>query len=314
MKKCQSRDIATKNYVELNEVFSDLFGLAYPRHKVEGLSFLPSRMLGSRERDVVKGGKVSFEDEAFVAMLLIECQSYVDRTMPVRMMSYEAESILWAASQKRRANKTSKNLASGGEFISGLKEGEKVPPVLSLVVHWGAKAWDGSTRLSDVVEHSESMGSSCEIRLVDLMRLTDEQIATLKSDLKEVVLFMQNRKDEPKLDKLIDENYERFSSMSVEGAAVLKSLANIDIKIDKRKETYDMCKAWNDRKKSGIREGRKEGYSKGFGMGERKNTIKVVMNMHNMSMAIPDIASVVEKSETEVRRIISTNSRQSVNA
>jgi len=50
-------DLATKNFVERDEVFSDLFGLAYPRHKVEGLSFLPSRMLGSRERDVVKGGE-----------------------------------------------------------------------------------------------------------------------------------------------------------------------------------------------------------------------------------------------------------------
>jgi len=194
MKKSQSRDIATKNYVEMNEVFSDLFGLAYPRHKVEGLSFLPSRMLGSRERDVVKGGKVSFEEEAFVAMLLIECQSYVDRTMPARMGSYELEGILWMAAQRRGANRANKNLASGGEFISGLKEGEKVPPVLSLVVHWGAKAWDGSTKLSDVVEHSDSMGSSCEIKLIDLMRLTEKQIATLKSDLKEVVLFMQNRK------------------------------------------------------------------------------------------------------------------------
>jgi len=116
----------------------------------------------------------------------------------------------------------------------------------------------------------------------------------------------------------MEENRERFSSMSVEGATVLKTLANIDIKIDKRKETCDMCKAWNDWRKSGVREGRKigqaEGYSKGFVMGERKNTIKVVMNMHNMSMAIPDIASVVEKSETEVRRIINTNTRQSLNA
>jgi len=257
---------------------------------------------------------VSLEDEAFVAMLLIECQSHVDRTMPARMSGYESEGILWMASRRRNANRANKNLASGGEFISGLKGGEKVPPVLSLVVHWGAKAWDGPTDLSGVLEAPEHMNLGYRMNLVDIMRLTEEQIDTLKSDLKEVVLFMQNRKDEPKLDKLIEENYERFSIMSVEGAAVLKSLANIDIKIDKRKETYDMCKAWNDRKKSGIGEGRKEGYSKGFGMGERKNTIKVVMNMHNMSMAIPDIASVVEKSETEVRRIISTNSRQSVNA
>jgi len=61
------------------------------------------------------------------------------------------------------------------------------------------------------------MNLGYRMNLVDIMRLTEEQIDTLKSDLKEVVLFMQNRKDEPKLDKLIEENYERFSSMSVEG-------------------------------------------------------------------------------------------------
>jgi len=127
--------LATKNFVERDEVFSDLLGLAYPRHKVEGLSFLPSRMLGSRERDVVKSGKVSFEEEAFVAMLLIECQSHVDRTMPARMSGYESEGILWMASRRRNANRASKNLASGGEFISGLRPGEKLPIVMSLVAY-----------------------------------------------------------------------------------------------------------------------------------------------------------------------------------
>jgi len=107
----------------------------------------------------------------------------------------------------------------------------------------------------------------------------------------------------------MEENRERFSSMSVEGATVLKTLANIDIKIDKRKETYDMCKAWNDRKKSGIREGRKEGFSKGLSLGEARTLVQMILGMHDNGIDIPMIATISKKPEAEVSNIISTRGR-----
>jgi len=66
-------DTATKNFVERDDVFRDFLCLAYPRHKIEGLTLLPNRMISERERDVAKGGVVSKNGKTLVAMLLIEC-------------------------------------------------------------------------------------------------------------------------------------------------------------------------------------------------------------------------------------------------
>jgi len=106
---------------------------------------------------------------------------------------------------------------------------------------------------------------------------------------------------------------------------VLKSLANIDIKIDKRKETCDMCKAWTDWRESGVREGRKEGRKEGFSrglskgikqgrrdgisMGEAKTLVQMILGMHDNGIDIPMIATVSKKPEAEVSNIISTRGK-----
>jgi len=305
----QVPDTATKNYVERNDVFSDLFNLALLNMdaKVEQSSLkpMPSRMMGKREMDVVKKGKVLGRNGACEAILFAECQTNVDYSMPIRMMAYEADIFRKDVSKRMEENRRKKLLKKGGEYISGLRKDEQITMVLGIVAYWGEKAWDGHKALSEMLPLAQCGGPSYELRLVEIMRLMPEEIDGFSSDLKEVVLFMQNRNDIDKIDKLMEENM-KYKRMSAAGAEVLKSLASIDINVDEGKEEIDVCKAWTDQKERGILIGRNEG----IGIGENMKAIRMIINMYDNGLDVSAIAIIAEKPETEVLDILNNRDRQ----
>jgi len=302
-------DLATKNFVERDDVFRDFLILGYPKLKVEGLTPLPGRLHGPRERDVAKRGDVMMGGERVQHILSIECQTNVDYTMPIRMLFYEAEALMWEATANRDENKKEGKLAKGGEFLSGKKDG-LVSPIVSLVAYWGIKPWDGKLRLQDVCKET-NVGTGITLRdygitLVDVMRLKKEEIDSLESNLREVALFLQCGNDLEKASKVIEENRARFKRMCLEGVEVLKALANKDINvIVNDKGEVDMTTVWDKLKESGIVEGRKEG----IGIGESRKATEVILNLHKRNMPTSDIASVVARPESEVRSIINNRTQ-----
>jgi len=296
-------DTATKNFVERDDVFRDFLILGYPKLKVEGLTPLPGRLHGPRERDVAKRGDVMMGGERVQHILSIECQTNVDYMMPLRMLFYEAEALMWEAMANRDENKKEGKLSKGGEFLSGKKDG-LVYPIVSLVAYWGIKPWDGKLRLQDVCKET-SVGTGITLRdygitLVDVMRLRKEEIESLESNLREVALYLQCDSDPERINEVMKANGERFERLCVEGVEVLRALANVDISdiVVNEKGEVNMKSAWDSWREKGIRDG------------ENRKAVEMIIGMHDNGIGIPVIATVSKKPESEVRAIISNNGLQ----
>jgi len=141
---------------------------------------------------------------------------------------------------------------------------------------------------------------SCHgVKILDVLRLTQEELEGVLPDLREVVRFWRQRWSEELMEKLIKGN-RRFSEMSMEAAYVLKELAKLeeDIEIDMEKWGFDMCNAWKERRKRAMKEG--------LWIGERTIMNRVILNLRKLRMSIPEISSIVEKTENEVLHILTS--------
>ena len=151
-------DSETIEYVKRPEVFADLFNaLMYDGDTVikpENLRELDTRAIvhpfgkggvmrpENKSRDVLKQ-MVLMEDGkvAYAVVLGVENQLKIHYAMPVRNMLYDA--INYSAQVKEIAKEHRKNedAMTSEEFLSGLKDEDRLQPVITLVLYFGQDKW-----------------------------------------------------------------------------------------------------------------------------------------------------------------------------
>jgi len=83
-------------------------------------------------------------------------QSAIHYAMPVKNMLYDAmqlaHQVTEAAQSHRRKknNKDSKYKPSSDEYLNGFYKTDKLLPVITLTIFWGAEEWDGSLSLREM--------------------------------------------------------------------------------------------------------------------------------------------------------------------
>lgn len=100
-----------------------------------------------RRRDVVK--KLC-QKTAYV-LVGIENQSHVDHGMPLRVMIYDTLSYYKAYEERKKRNRKEGRLKRE-EYLSSLRKGERIEAVITLVLYYGEKPWEGARKLSDMVQ------------------------------------------------------------------------------------------------------------------------------------------------------------------
>lgn len=158
-------DSETKEYMKRPEVFADLFNhLIYDGQNVikpsdlseldTTATFIPFDETGKafpvqKYRDVLKSAVVMEDADAVYALILgIENQTDIHYAMPVRNMGYDAYN--YAAQVAAIARNNRKNPDSETDFLSGLQKDDKITPVITLVVYFGAKPWDGPMSIHEM--------------------------------------------------------------------------------------------------------------------------------------------------------------------
>ena len=95
-----------------------------------------------KNRDLLKM-LLKTDGKAAYCLLGVENQSEIHTAMPIRNLLYDAmtlaEQVDNAARSYRQAEDHGKDKA---EFLSGFHRGDRVLPVLTIVVHWGTEPWD----------------------------------------------------------------------------------------------------------------------------------------------------------------------------
>ena len=259
-KQALKPDIIVKNYWRNKEQFADFFNAVLFDGKqvikpkeLEDLDTEESSVLEHKEyaesigasRDTVKIRKKSTVYGVEFVILGMEGQEHIHYAMPMRVMGYD-----YAAYQKQYVDnaakyKTAKSLTEE-EYLSKMKKDDRLIPVITGVVYYGEKPWDGAVSLHGMLHISEEMKpfvNDYRMHLVEA-RKNDLKLHNINNrDLFNLlgILLDRNGKLQETRDRAI--NYAR--EHRVEKTVIMTAAGAANCKIDynkiARKGDVDMC-------------------------------------------------------------------------
>ena len=282
-----AKDIVTKDYTEDCEIFADAFNqLIYEGEQIikpGKLKPLDPAMIGvpygadgagiptQKFRDGLKYLTAMEDDSAVYLLMGLENQSEVHYAMPVKDMVYDAlqyaAQVEEAARSHREARKAGdpKEMAkkpNAGEYLSGFYKEDRLIPVVTLVVYFGAGEWDGPMSLHEMlsVQNPEILSyvSDYKLNLITPESMSDEEIDQFQTSLREVMLFIKYSKNRAELYEMVHKD-ERFQSMDRKAATVVRTVTGMEFEEDEEEEKVDMCQALKEM----MEEANSEGMLKG---------------------------------------------------
>lgn len=284
----KEKDISEKNLLSYNDVFADI---------VNGTMFEGKDIVKSDEltdantvtqfkddrkvhreqvRDIAKLWK---KNKVVFSFIGIENQTAPDKDMILRVISYDG------ATYKSQY---------GNKYIY---------PVFTIVIYWGKAAWKVPTSIKDRIdcpEELKAMVTDYKFKLLDMGRLTDEEIERYKSDFSFIAGVMAKksryRPDKKEirhpeevldlLDKVMGD--ERFRKIKGEIQAAKKEGRKVD-----------MCEFLDELENRGLRRGIEQGRLEG----EELATFHIAKNLKDNKVELDVIVKVTGLSKEKVEAL-----------
>lgn len=263
-------DTVTKEYMRKNEVFADAFNfLIYGGEDVVKPSILqeldtteiavpfgisneskPNDEAVQKYRDVLKSTIIMQDAKASYILLGIENQTDVHYAMPVRNIIYDAlqygkQVSDIAAKHKNQGDRSGHNR---GEYLSGFYKEDKIRPVITLVVHFGANEWDGPLSLHEMMDLKDErlleFVQDYRIFLIDPYKLDAEDLNIFSSSLGKVLAYIKYSKNKNELSDFLANNQNMI--MENDAARVIRDITNTPIFVPEGKGEINVCKAVQD--------------------------------------------------------------------
>jgi hypothetical protein len=305
-------DTEGKKYLSDNEMFADAFNfLVYNGKKVikaEKLRNLDTteiiipygnhaRVPIQKYRDVLKLWSAMIDDNAIYVILGAEIQGKVHYGMPVKnglydMIGYskQVEEISRSYRDKniKKSSEGEISLYDGAvkikltseEFLSGLKKGDKLIPIITAVVYLGEKPWDGPRTLHDMLVIKDNaikkLIPNYRINLISPANMTDKEFEKFNTELGFAMKIIKHRSKDA--DELIKQTNHRKIDRGT--AYFLNSVAKLDLDYEEKKGGIDMCEALERRYKEKEVNGAITGM-KLLGASE-KDIIKKIMDQYKV--------------------------------
>ena len=172
MKKQELKpDIVLKNYWNNNEQFADLFNAVLFEGKqlikpeeLEDMDTDESTVLEHKEyaesikasRDNIKIQKKSSVYGVQFVLLGLESQEHIHYAMPLRVMGYDYGSYKKQYDSNAKKYENAKGLEAD-EFLSKMKRTDKFLPIITVVIYYGEKPWDGARTLHKMLDIPKEM-------------------------------------------------------------------------------------------------------------------------------------------------------------
>ena len=288
------KDTVTKAFMRENTVFADAFNylifggkqVIQPEHlqELDTTELVQLIVKGKKlqneaiqkYRDILKAAIIMEDENADYLLLGIENQTEVHYAMPVRNMIYDALQYGNQVSVIAAQHAKEKNAATPAEFISGFHKTDKLRPVITLVVHFGADPWDGATSLHEMMdltrEEMRAFIQDYKIHLIDPAAIEPEELEKFSSSLREVLGCIKYSNDKEKLSSFIRNNSRM--TLEINAARVIQAITKVTIDLSEETEDVDMCKAIEDMMQDSRAEGMAEGIAKGLAEGKAEGLIK----------------------------------------
>ena len=282
-------DARVKEYMSRNDRFADAFNfyLYGGKHviKPDALRELDTSGIAipyapesgkpvQKYRDVFKSWKVMSDGRAIYALLGTELQKKVHYAMPVRNLLYDAinysDQVKQAGQKNRRTAWNKSQRFSSAEFLSGFKKSDRLIPVITLTIFFGADEWDGPKTLhemfGDEYEEFAEYLPDYRLNLLEPAGINPVDFEKFDSELGTVLEYIKYSKDEQKLESAISNN-EKYRSVDRDTAGLIKEATGSELELKEEEGKVDMGQAINDMKRhsrmDGVREGKIEGKVEG---------------------------------------------------
>ena len=276
-------DTITKDYMKNNSVFADAFNyLIYggePIIQPEKLQELdPAEIAipfgGGNEtavqkfRDLLKAATLRIDDHAAYLILGIENESEIKYAEPVKECLYDAlqysEQVQTIAA-RHRAKRDWKG-HTDGEFLSGFYREDKLTPVITLVILFDSKKWDGPRSLHEMMSTQDpkilKFVADYKINLIEPAAMGEDDLEKLHSNLRSVLGFIKYSNSDKELSAFLSRE-SGLKALDVEAARVIKACTNTNIQINEKERSVDVCKAVQEMNDKARMEGREEGRLEG---------------------------------------------------
>ena len=254
-------------------------------------------------RDVAR--KVRFETN--YAHIAIECEEYVDYSMPLRDMNYRAGDYeKQAAKIRSRVKQKQKNL-HGGERMYRFKKDSRVSPSVSLMLYFGKDEWDGPETLHDMTsfagmpEEMRKWVQDYRMHILEVRKMEDTGM--FRTDVRQVLDFIRCSGNKKALKKLVAEdpyyqNVEEDAWDVIVQYAKMGKLVNVkdyyreDGKINMSEAFMELLE---DERREGYADGEKAGEKRGVKIGEKQAEERLIQNlMKNQHITAEQAAAVLE--------------------
>ncbi len=275
-------DTVLRNYWRNNERFADFFNavlfdgkqLIKPEEledrDTEESSILEHRKYAETiqsSRDNIKIRKRSTVYGVEFVMLGIEHQDHIHYAMPMRIMGYD-----YGVYKKQYDDNSSKYKTAEGmeadEYLSHMKKTDKFAPLITVVVYYGEKKWDGAVSLHGMLDIPEEMKGYVNDYKMLLIEAAKSDLSLKNADnvdlfnLLQIILDREITRDEAR-EKAIQYSEERKTDrevvMTVAGATNSKIDYDAFVKGD-----GSMCTLFEEIAKENEIKGIEKGIEKGI--------------------------------------------------
>lgn len=192
--------------------------------------------------------------------------------------------------------RTQKQKSSRAEFLSGFHKEDRLIPIITITVYWGADDWDAPRTLhemfGDLDKRLQSYIPDYRINLLAPKEIED--FNKFQTELGNVLEAIKVSDDQASMDRLFQSN-KKFSAMSNESVEAINTFIGTNIPVNQKEGVTDMCKAWEDQKNEGIAKGRAEGRAEGIA----EARLDAIRNMVELGVSKENILIKYTKEEYE---------------
>ena len=283
-------DSADKVYWRQNETFADMFN-AYLYNGEQVIKSEELEELDTDASDVVEIGEVKesvkgARDVIKIAkkyngieyvLLAIENQEGIHYAMPIRVMGYDHYSYNKQYNDRKNYYKTNGISLKDDEFISGIRKTDKFLPVITLVLYYGEKDWDGPKSLYDMLVIPDRIKHFVGNYPINIIQMKDNDLVLHNQynvDLFKIMSIIYDTKKS--VAQRIAALREFEANKEVDEKVIDVIVATTNMKVNKKKVgEQKVCTFWEEAKKIEREDARLEA---------QYEAIHNIMESLNMSM------------------------------
>ena len=284
----KEKDITEKKLLSYNDVFADVInGTIFEGKEVVKSEELTDANPVTQFKDDKNTHREQIRDVAklwekkgvIFSFIGIENQTSLDRDMILRVISYDGA--------------TYKNQIGN----------EHIYPVFTIVIYWGKNEWKVPTTLKERIECPTEIidvVSDYKFKLIDMARLSDEEIDRFRDDFKFIAGILSKKRDYRPHNVDVKHPEEVLDLLdAVLGDDRFKQMKREIVRIKTEGREVDMCEFLDELEKRGMEKGIEQGMEKG----EEQATFRIAKNFKDSKVDIEVIVKATGLTKEQVEAL-----------